>query len=189
MLVKIFKNIIYILMMAVIFGSGCSTPEYTVDFPEEISLGTSLVYINGEERNFENSSWYFKFMDGREVLSISFGESINGSEFIHQVAGSIFYPQENSDLTIIDYKTAEPDFVNVFFSQTYDEDLDGWEYKYCETNEDYFKLDTYDTTNHIISGSAQLRFKRVKKHGAPDGADLEKTLLIEIRFHDYYEVK
>ncbi len=189
MFVRILKNNIYILMMAVVFGTGCSTPEYTVDFPEEISLGTTLVYINGEERNFENNSWYFKFMDGREVLSISFGEIFNGGEFTHQVTGSIHYPQENSDLAIIDYKTTEPDFVNVFFSQVYGEDSDGWEYKYCETNEDYFKLDTYDTTKQIISGSAQLRFKRVKKHGVPDDADLEKTLMVEIRFHDYYEVK
>ncbi len=75
------------------------------------------------------------------------------------------------------------------FSKTYDEDSDGWEYKYCETKDDYFKLNTYDPANQIISGSSQLRFKRVKKHGAPDGADLEKTLLIEMRFHDYYEVK
>ena len=95
----------------------------------------------------------------------------------------------DGDLIIVDEKTDNPGYVNVFFSQTYDEDSDGWEYKYCGTREDFFTLDIYEPDQHIISGEAKLKFKRVKKNGAPDDAGLEKTLLIEMKFYDYYEVK
>jgi hypothetical protein len=171
------------------FCISCSLSDYSIDFPVDVPFGTTLVYINGELREFENNSYFFKSMDSTERLTITFGEKINGSEFNHQIAGTTYFPTPNSNLNIVDEKTDNPSYINVFFSQTYDEDSDGWEYKYCGTKDDFFRLDIYDPGQHIISGEAQLKFKRVKKNNVPDDAGLEKTLLIELKFYDYYEVK
>jgi hypothetical protein len=79
--------------------------------------------------------------------------------------------------------------VAVFFSQTYLDDLDGWEYKYCGSKEDLFIIEKFDLENQILYCKGKLKFKRTKKHGAPGGAGIDKIIYIEFVFHDYFEIK
>ena len=155
---------------------------------DDIPYGTNLICIDGRVKEFENNSFYYRQSDSVEVLRISFTQEFSSSQ-INQLICSTFFPENSKDYIVNDEPFQYPGNMAVSFNQSYDEDLNGWEYKYCGSKDDYFKLEKFDITNQLMSAKGLLRFKRIKKNGAPGGTGIDKVIYVEFAFHDYFEIK
>ena len=180
-------EIIFIFFIVLLMGS--CTPDYDVTIPDNTPLGSTVFYIDGEERTYMNTFIRKKTSTGEYKLTMLFDENINNGEYFHRLACVTYGTEINTEYLLTEEESKNPEEIFVGFSQIYDEDIIGWEYQYNHSNDNFFILTQYDTLNHIVSGKGSLKFKRTRKNGTPSGGGIDKCLYIDFAFNDFYEDK
>lgn len=184
---RFFDQINYFIALSILFLS-CNV-DYGVTLPDEIPIGTNIIYINGEQRNFENYFYSVKTVDNKLRFFIKFTENVNDGEFINQLGSLTYWPASNTEYVLMAEESEETMTMQVAFTQIYDEDLPGWDYKFTNSNDNYFFIEKLDTLNNTVSGRGLLKFKRTKTNGVSGGAGLDASIECEFKFNDYFEEK
>src|SRR5687767_1269204 len=174
------------IFILILFTSIISCQKDGVILPEEIPLETSLIYINGKIRNYNNYSYSRKLDNGKDKLFILFSENINNGQLIYTIGATTYWPLEKNEYDLTRFEIASHNTLKLSFIQHYEEDLSGPSYTYYDTRDDYFILEKYDTINQIISGRGQFIFKKDYPDfiQGPSSLDL---ICCEIAFNVTYE--
>ena len=181
--------ILKILFIFILGGTLFSCQkDYDVDLSHEVPIGTNHIYIDGELRNFINSSFFTYTHDGKPRLIILFDENINNGEINTRISATSYEPINNYKFNLTNKKSNFTGDLFLQMFQTYDNDLSGWRYEYIFNKDNYFILEQFDTINNVISGKANLTFNRTKKNGAPGALGIDKCVEVHIVFHDFYKV-
>lgn len=172
-----------LLLIGIFLLGSCNKqklpPEIEID--SNISLGESKVYLNGELEIGYLPSFryrplhdflYFVFRDEPEVLIWNY----------LRFAG---LPLETGSFDVVVYPAIRQNAITTF-SQIYDQDLPGYEYKLVQDDDSYFNIELLDTLKQEVKGSFKARFERTSKNGHSD-LGLPKDLYFQGVFYEKYE--
>lgn len=169
--------ILSVIVVSSFLFNSCHKDPTPVDLPEEVNLGESVVYSNGEVANYQA---FFRFRKVHGIMTYVFGDSIAlianifGFDFIPLMTGNFNLKSSGSS---IDRRAALTSF-----SQTVSEDLDGYSYKFVDPDEGFFNVESLDTVQQIVKGRFLAKFKRTSKNGNKD-LGLPKCMLLQGVFH------
>jgi hypothetical protein len=171
------KKIIYVLILASLMPN-LSCQKEPILLPTEVELGTTKVYINGEEVDYKSKIWIDSFYN---YLSIGFIQDLFPELIISscgftwmEVREGTFDLHEEGEL-FIGAKTA--------FTQIISEDYSGYEYELINKDEGFLRIDRLDLTKNEISGSFLAEYRRTKRNGYWN-TGLPRIILIQGVFNE-----
>ncbi len=159
----------------------CQKDPPAVNLPDDVALGESVIYLNGEiadgyEPDFRRDTIY-------HLLSFPF---VKKEGNITTVFGFDWLPINEGNFKLhterILYIKAK-----TLFSQSIDEDTDGYDYKLIDADEGYFNIENLDTIKMEVKGRFKVKFKRTSKNGNGD-LGLPKNLQYEGVFYENYRL-
>ena len=163
----------------------CSTSPQWIEavLPDTVSLGGTLVYLNGEEIDFEPAPIYLKLP---EVIRYSFLQ-VNGDIWSEFVFAAL--PLKTGYYGFhTDPKQILPDRALTVFGQIVDEDLEGYKYKLEESVEGFIHVESLDSINQVVKGRFKVAFCRTSTNGYED-LGLPEHMLLQGVFHEKYEIE
>ena len=172
------KYIHLFIFLSLILNSSCK--EDPISLPSEVELGTTLVYLNGEEVDYKLT---VRISAAHNYLNVRFVEDLF-PELIINTCGFTWMKIEEG---VFDLHEKEELFVGALtsFSQGISEDVEGYSYKLINEKEGYLTIDKLDLTAGEIAGSFLAEFKRTKKNGNSN-TGLPKKILIQGVFHEEF---
>lgn len=181
------KILIMKLLLLSLIWLSCET-TVLVELPEEVALGETEVYMNGEAVNYRANIYYF---DSIGYLSFVFTE-IKDNGLTINTMGFGFLPTDigryilhTEYYTYVDGKFIFPTGALTSFNQAVEEDLPGYEYKLIDEEEGFFEITTLDLVNRTVSGRFKASFKRTSKRGVK-GQDLPKKMVWQGVFNEHF---
>jgi hypothetical protein len=161
------------------FAGCCKDKE--ADLPQEVTLGKSVVYLNGCKNNYEA---HFQMVSLYNHINFAFLDT--QKDIINQVSFS-WLPVAEGEFDV----HSEP-IQNwralTYFSQIVDEDVVGYTYKLENPEEGFFNIEGLDTVKQEVKGRFRAQFRRTSKNGYKD-LGLPETLLFQGVFNEKYLVK
>ncbi len=163
----------------------CSPPPQwaEVALPDSVSLGGTLVFLNGEEADFHPIFVYRKFY---KIMGYSFLR-IDGDIWSEFGFGALPLKDGYFGLHTKNQRFL-PDKALTGFGQIVDEDLEGYSYKLEDSVEGFFHVEHLDSINQVVRGRFKVAFCRTSKNGYDD-LGLPEHLLFQGVFHEKYEVQ
>ncbi len=182
----------FLIFLSLALGCGekepcceCSPPPQwaEVALPDSVSLGGTLVFLNGSEADYKPILAYKKIYG---LMGYRF-QSIKGDIWNHFGFGNFpqkagFYGLHSINQQIF------PDKAHASFWQIVEEDLEGYSYKLEESVEGFIHVEHLDSINQVVRGRFKVAFCRTSKNGYDD-LGLPEHLLFQGVFHEKYEVQ
>lgn len=162
---------------------GCSKSEFPVEaeIDSNIGLGESRVYINGNIESGYRST--IQFVELYNTLLFNFQDE--PEEWLWNAISFSGITKSVGNYNIIGTGTiAGP--PNTSFTQTFQEDLEGYSYKLINQQDAYFEIESIDTIKQEVKGSFKAIFERTTKNGHSD-LRLPKILLFQGVFYEKYD--
>lgn len=176
------KRMIFSFSIALAIGAitSCQKDPPEVILPEEVELGASVVYLNGEKEATYLALVAYDTIN--RVMNYGFEESLNQGQLVNSLGfGRLPYSIGEFSLTTENILHTK---ARTSFHQTVSEDLDGFDYKLIDADEGFFNVEYLDTINLEVKGRFKAKFKRTAKNGF-DG-DLPKYLTFQGVFYEKY---
>lgn len=178
-----FSVIFYTLAILVYSMSSCTKSKFPteVELDYDIELGKSRIYLNGDiEESYMPDFLYVSFYN---TMLFHFNDEpeewLWNTLSFSGLSGSIGNYNILEDGTV-----AGP--PNTTFTQTYQEDLQGYTYRLINKDDAYFEIFMIDTIKQEVKGSFKAIFERTSKNGHSD-LGLPKILLFQGVFYEKYE--
>lgn len=160
--------------------TSCQKDPPEAILPEEVELGASVVYLNGEEEAMYLSIAAYDTIN--RVMNYGFEESLNQGQLVNSLGfGRLPYSTGEFSLTTENILYTK---ARTSFDQTVSEDLDGYEYKLIDAGDGFFNLEYLDTVKMEVRGRFKAKFKRTAKNGVDGG--LPKYLTFQGVFYENY---
>lgn len=180
------KHPLHACLLFLSFGiiiAACRRPDPIDNLPSEVNLSASVTYLNGEVAAYTQE---FLFDTLNRVMTYGFVETVP-SKSIENLVGFGFVPYETGSFELTsDYPPNEK--VSASFSQTYDEDLDGYEYELIDAEDGFLEIESLDTVKMEVKGRFLARFKRTKRN-FKFNLGLPKYLIFQGVFYETYTFK
>jgi hypothetical protein len=163
----------------------CSASPQWIEavLPDTVSLGGTLVYLNGEEIDFEPNMVAVKRL---EMIGYSFLQVVEDIESAFAF-GNV--PLKTGYYGLhTDPQQASPDKALAVFAQIVDEDLRGYSYKLEESVEGFIHVESLDSINQVVKGRFKVAFCRTSTNGYED-LGLPEHMLLQGVFHEKYEIE
>jgi hypothetical protein len=159
----------------------CQKDPPAVNLPDDVALGESVIYLNGEiadgyEPDFRRDTIY-------HLLSFPF---VKTETNIVTVFGFDWLPIEKGNFQLHSERILYIKAL-ALFSQVVNEDLAGYEYELTDADEGYFNIEYLDTIKMEVKGRFKVKFKRTSKNGNGD-LGLPKNLQYEGVFYENYRL-
>ncbi|MBX2891368.1 MAG: hypothetical protein KF734_10600 [Saprospiraceae bacterium] len=155
-----------------------SPTTITVDLPDSVEFGKSVVYLNGEltevyKPDFQLDTIY-------HLMNYIFIDSTISD--VITVWGFAWLPIKEGNFEL---HTERLLYVKalVQFSQIVDGDLDGYDYELIDANEGFLNIEHLDTVKMEVKGRFRVKFKRTTKNGNGD-LGLPEFLQFDGAFYD-----
>jgi len=165
---------------------GCHK-DPVVNLPEEVTLGESIVYLNGKVFDAVPDIYYRPF---DQLFFALFGQTKDNHD-VGQLANHLafaFLPLRQGDYPIITERkygvAAYPGFEQIFA-----EDLTGYTYEVDDKEDGYFNITYLDTVAQVVKGRFKVKFKRMSKNDIKEDLEMPKRLVFEGVFHENYTIK
>jgi len=173
-------KIIFYLFLTISIIS-CAETEFPadIDLQQEVSLGESKMYLNGELVNYQP-----RFLEDiiNHQLILVFEEETNqnvinklGFSALSVAAGN--YKLHTERQLFIGAKSS--------FGQIVGFEFDGWDYEIYKQEEGFLNITEIDTTNLILKGNFKAFFELKNKNGFED-TGLPDKIKFEGIFHENY---
>ncbi len=171
---------LFFLLSATFLLLKCHKDTIEVDLPSEVELGETVVYFNGEltdmyKPDFRTDTIY-------EILSFGF---VNNTGDIINSFGFYWLPIAEGNFQLTTERIPQVKAIS-FFSQTIDEDLDGYDYKLIDAEEGFFNIEHLDTVKREVKGRFRAKFKRTSKNGNKN-LGLPKFIQVDGVFNEPYQ--
>lgn len=177
------------LILAMLFATSlaaftsCEKDPPEAMLPEEVKLGESVVYLNGDIDDYLPD---FQYDSTIHVMSYGFEQSRNQGQLAN-LFGFGLLPLATGNFKITsENKLFEQ--ARASFHQTVSEDLDGYEYKLVDASEGFFNVEYLDTINMEVKGRFKAKFCRTSKNGNKD-LGLPKHIVFQGVFYENYIFK
>ncbi len=178
------KNPFFLLSLFVIMTSsiGCRKDPPEAVLPDEVALGESIVYLNGEEADYMP---YFRYQSTNRVMAYAFVQTKNQGQ-LENLLGFSYLPYKTGEFELT---TENILFVkaNTYFGQTVGEDSDGYEYKLIDEEEGFFHVEEMDTVQLTVKGRFTAKFCRTSRNSNRN-LGLPKVLLFQGVFYEPYTI-
>lgn len=167
-------------ILTMLLCSCAKEPTPFKDLPNEVNLGASVVYLNGNLAS--NYKTEFKYIEINKIMSYGFFDS---ADQVTNILGFDWLPLETGNFELHEDRIL---FIKALtnFNQVISEDLEGYSYKLIDAEDGFFEVSSIDTVQQIVKGRFEAKFKRTSKNGNKD-LGLPKILLFQGVFHERYE--
>ncbi|MEZ4951031.1 MAG: hypothetical protein R2879_00200 [Saprospiraceae bacterium] len=174
----------FLILVVIAISHACNPDpidfDYpAIEFPENIQLGESEVYLNGEKVDYIPILFFdsinnqlqagFRFMPDFSVtntLAFDFLPLKTGEYILHE--DRILYKGAKTSL-----------------SQIVNSEFDGWEFELVQAEKGTFNINALDTINQTIEGYFKAYFEVIDKNGFSD-TKLPEKIKFEGMFNENY---
>jgi hypothetical protein len=174
------------VLLCLIVLVGCKK-DPVVNLPNQVDLGQSVVYLNGDLFDSEPILYQTKL---NKLFYCVFDQKINNDdvgELINRLGFSLLPLKVGTYNTTTDRAEGVAAFTS--FGQSFAEDLTGYNYKLEDPEDGYFTITSIDTMEQIVTGKFRAEFCRTSKNGIKEDLKMPKHLVFEGIFHEKYEVR
>lgn len=177
---------IIISCCCIFFLSSCFK-DYNVEVMDTVQIGESVVYLNGEESDYEPIITHASIDN---VIHYSFRPTSNLLPGESRRVSFSLLPLKIDNFILCESRNDCEGGALIGFNHLIGGDLDGFTYKLVNEEDGYFEVTKLDTLQRTVQGHFKVQFKRSTKNGNGDIVkDLPKRLTFEGVFHEEYEVR
>jgi len=156
------KNIFVLLFGILFIVSACHKDPPEATLPDDVNLGESVVYLNGEL--VSNYKPEFKYIEVYKTMNYGFYDSVG------QVTNIFGFDGLPLDVDNFNLHTERILFVKALtsFNQVISGDLEGYSYKLIDADEGFLNVEYLDTVKQEVKGRFKAKFSRTSKNGNKD---------------------
>jgi hypothetical protein len=176
------RNLLIVVLFPLVIGCNPDKMDFDfpdVKFPDNIQLGESEVYLNGEKVDY-TPIIFFDSINNQLQAGFRFKPDFSVSNTL----AFDFLPLKNGEYILHEdrvlFKGAKTSFTQIVNSE-----FDGWEFKLVQADKGTFNITSLDSLNLTIEGYFKAYFEVTNKNGFSD-TKLPEKIKFEGKFNETY---